>query len=39
MKTYLNDYYNVKKIKPNKIHKFKLNERRNGYNRSKRGKR
>lgn len=40
MKTYLNDYYSIKKIKPNKILRFRLKERNSGsYGRNKRGKR
>lgn len=38
MKTYLNDYYRVKKIKPNKILKFKLKEHGNGRKHAKKGR-
>ena len=39
MKTYLNEnkFYNIKRLKPNKIYKFKIKER--DRNRQKRGKR
>ena len=42
MKTYLNEskFYKIKQIKPNKVLKFKLQERNSGhYGRNKRGKR